>query len=84
MYLNKQKCHYSPLGKVFNKGLDHDDKKEELFKRLQNIEGKKKNLLKEIKDKKTKEPAKNDSETNKTKNLLIYDSKHSFYKYRLS
>ena len=29
---------YSPLGKVFNKGLDKDDQKEGLFKRLKNIE----------------------------------------------
>ena len=29
---------YPPLGKTFNKGLDKDDKKEGLFKRLKNIE----------------------------------------------
>ena len=34
------KFEYSPLGKTFNKGLDKDDKKEGLFKRLKNIEGK--------------------------------------------
>ena len=28
---------YSLLGKVFNKGLDEDDKKDGLFKRLKNI-----------------------------------------------
>ena len=28
---------YSPLGKIFNKGLHKDDKKEGLFKRLKNI-----------------------------------------------
>ena len=33
------KFEYSPLSKIFNKGLDKDeDKKEELFKRLKNIE----------------------------------------------
>ena len=31
---------YSPLGKIFNKGLNEDDKKEGLFKRLRNIEDK--------------------------------------------
>ena len=31
---------YSPLGKIFNNKLDKDDKKEGLFKRLENIEGK--------------------------------------------
>ena len=30
----------SPLGKIFNKGLDKDDKKESLFKRLENIKDK--------------------------------------------
>ena len=30
----------SPLGKIFRKGLDKDDKKEGLFKRLKNIEDK--------------------------------------------
>ena len=29
-----------PLGKIFNKGLDKDDKKEWLFRRLTNIEDK--------------------------------------------
>ena len=64
--------------------MDKDDQKEGLFKRIKNIDGKNEKLLKEIKDEKTKEPAKKDTETNKTKNPLIYDSKHSFYKYRLS
>ena len=35
---------YSPLGKIFNKGLDKDDKKEGLFKRLKNIENAQKKL----------------------------------------
>ena len=38
--VEQTKCEYSPLGKVFTKGLDEDDKKEWLFKRLKNIEGK--------------------------------------------
>ena len=29
---------HSPLGKIFNKGLSEDDKKEGLFKSLKNIE----------------------------------------------
>ena len=36
---------YSPLGKSFNKGLDKDDQKEGLFKRLKNIENAQKNLI---------------------------------------
>ena len=31
---------YSPLGKIFNKELSEDDKKEALFNRLKNIESK--------------------------------------------
>ena len=34
------KFEYSPLGKMFNKGLSEDDQKEELFKRIKNIESK--------------------------------------------
>ena len=34
------KFEYSSLGKIFNKGLSEDDKKEGLFKRLKNIEDK--------------------------------------------
>ena len=56
--LEQTKIDYSPLGKFFIKGLDEDEKKEILFKRLKNTESKNENLLKEIKDKKTKEPAK--------------------------
>ena len=35
-----QKAKYSPLGKIFNKGLDKSDKKEVPLKNLKNIEGK--------------------------------------------
>ena len=38
--VQKQKFEYSPLGQVFNKGLDTNHKKEGLLKRLKNIEGK--------------------------------------------
>ena len=37
---------YSPLGKIFNKGLKEEDKKEGLFKRIKNIEDKSKEQLK--------------------------------------
>ena len=45
------------MGKIFNKGLDKNDKKEGLFKRLENIEGKIKN-----KNKKESEPIKNEEQ----------------------
>ena len=43
--VEQAKFEYSPLGKIFNKGLDKDDKKEGLFKRLKNIEDKNEKLL---------------------------------------
>ena len=48
--IQKAKFEYSPLGKVFNKGLDESDKKEGLLKRLKNIEGKNEQQLEAIID----------------------------------
>ena len=48
--IEQAKFEYSPLGKIFNKGLSEDDKKEGLFKRLKNIEDKNKEQLKAIED----------------------------------
>ena len=57
--IEQARFEYSPLAKIFNKGLNEDDKKEGLFKRLENIENK-------IKDenKKELEPIKNDLNNN--------------------
>ena len=44
------KFEYSPLSKIFNKGLSDDDKKEGLFKRLENIKNKNEEQLQAIKD----------------------------------
>ena len=44
--IEKTKFEYSPLPKVFNKGLSEDDKKEGLFKKLKSIEDKNEELLK--------------------------------------
>ena len=38
------------MGRIFNKGLSEDDKKEGLFKRLKNIEGKNEAQLQAMKD----------------------------------
>ena len=38
--IEQAKFEYSPLGKIFNKGLSEHDQKELLFKRLKNIEEK--------------------------------------------
>ena len=46
--VQKAKFEYSPDGKVFNKGLEKDDKKEGLLKKLKNIEDKNKDQLDEI------------------------------------
>ena len=46
--IEQTKFEYSPLGKIFNKGLSEDDKKEGLFKRLENIKDKKEELIKQI------------------------------------
>ena len=43
--VQKAKFEYSPLGKVFNKGLYESDKKEGLLKRLKNIERENKAVL---------------------------------------
>ena len=53
--VEQAKFEYSPLGKIFNKGLDKDDKKEGLFKRLKNIEDKNEKQLKAIEDKNEKQ-----------------------------
>ena len=45
--IEQAKFEYSPLVKIFNKGLDKDDKKEGLFKRLKNIENAQKNLIRD-------------------------------------
>ena len=43
--VEQAKFEYSPLGKIFNKGLDKDDQKEGLFKRLKNIENAQKSKI---------------------------------------
>ena len=43
--VEQAKFEYSPLGKIFNKGLSEEDKKEGLFKRLENIKDKNEELI---------------------------------------
>ena len=45
--IEQARFEYSRLGKIFNKGLDKDDQKEGLFKRLKNIENAQKYLIKD-------------------------------------
>ena len=42
---------YSPLGKIFTKGLDKNDQKEGLLKRLKNIDDKNEEQLRAVKNK---------------------------------
>ena len=74
--VEQAKFEYSPLGKIFNKGLSEDDKKEGLFKRLKNIEDKNEEQLKLLSNaNKTSSYIKNESDYN-------YDNnKFAFYKF---
>ena len=72
------KFEYSPLGKIFNKELSEEDKNEGLFKRLGNIKDKNDELLNTINT--TNKAPKN--KINIQSKNLIYDSKHSFVKYK--
>ena len=49
--IEQAKFEYSPLGKVFTKGLNKDDQKDGLFKRLENIKNSNSTHLQVIKDK---------------------------------
>ena len=48
--VQKAKFEYSPLGQVFNKRLDFNEKQEGLLKRLKNVEDKTDNQLDLIRD----------------------------------
>ena len=69
------KFDYSPLGNIFTKGLDKDDHKEGLCKRLENIKDKNEGLLNAFSAANTvSKAAKNQSGFN-------YDSKYAFYRF---
>ena len=53
--VEQAKFEYSPLGKIFYKGLDKDDKKEGLFKRLKKTEDESWEQLQVIKDQEEKQ-----------------------------
>ena len=63
------------MGKIFNEGLDKDDKKERLFKRLKNIEDKNEEQLKLLSNANTiSSYIKNESDYN-------HDNSFAFYKF---
>ena len=66
------------MGKVFNKGLSEDDKKEGILKGLKNIKDKSEELINTINT--TNKVTKN--KTNIQRKKLIYDANHSFAKLR--
>ena len=74
--VEQAKFEYSPLGKIFNKGLSEVDKKERLFKRLENFKDKNEELINTINI--TNRATKN--KTNIQSKNLIYNSKDSFVK----
>ena len=72
--VEQAKFEYSPLGKIFNKGLSEDDQKEGLFIRLKNIENAQKGLI--------KDNNKPDSVKSKSSISSIFDSISSRSKYK--
>ena len=72
--VEQAKFEYSPLGKIFNKGLSKEDKKEGLFKSLENIKDKNEELINTVST--TNKTPKN--KTNNQSKKLIYNAKYSF------
>ena len=66
------------MGKIFNKGLSEEDRKEGLLKRLENINDKNEELLNIFNT--PNKASKN--KINIQSKSLSYDSKHSFVKYK--
>ena len=76
--IEQAKFEYSPLGKIFNKGLSQDDKKEGILKWLKNIKNKNEELINRFST--TNKASKN--KTNIQSKKLIYDVNHSFAKLK--
>ena len=76
--VEQAKFEYSPLGKIFNKGLSEEDRKEGLLKRLENIKDKNEEILNTFNT--TNKTPKN--KTNNQSKKLIYNAGHSFAKLR--
>ena len=72
--VEQAKFEYSALGKIFNKGLSEEDKKEGLFKRLESIKDKNKELINTLSP--TNKASKN--KANNQSKKIIYNGNHSF------
>ena len=68
--IEQTKFEYSPFGKIFNKGLDNDNQKEGLFKRLKNFENAQKNKI-NSKDKEGNEDDEDNEDEDKKKTTTI-------------
>ena len=76
--IEQTKFGYSPLGKMFNKGLSEDDKKEGILKGLKNIKDKNEELINIF-------SATNKASMNKKiskSDVLTYNTKYSFVKLK--
>ena len=77
--VEQAKFEYSSLGKIFNKGLSEEDRKEGLLKRLENIKDKNEEILNTFNT--TNKTPKN--KTNNQSKKLIYNAGHSFAKLEI-
>ena len=81
--IEQAKFEYSPLGKTFDKGLDKDDHKDGLFKRLKNIENEYKKQLKLLSNaNKTRCYIKNESDYNYDNNFAFYNFYRDFQGFK--
>ena len=76
--VEQPKFEYSPLGRIFNKGLSEEDRKEGLLKKPENVKDKNEEPLNAVS---TSNKASKNKINIKSK-ILIYASKHSFVKYK--
>ena len=77
--IEQAKFEYSPLGKIFNKGLSEEDKKEGILKRLENIKDKNDELLNTFN---TTNKINKTPKINNQSKILIYSTQYSFAKFR--
>ena len=76
------KFEYSPLGKIFNKGLSEEYKKERLFKSLKNIEDKNEEQLKLLSNTNKNSSIKNKSHYNYNNNFAFYKFYRDFQNFK--
>ena len=77
--VEQAKFEYSPLCKIFNKGLNEEDKKEGILKRLKNIKDKNDELLNTYN---TTNKINKTPKINNQSKILIDSKQYSFAKFR--